>query len=59
MRFCLALLLAPLIFAEEISFRFAGLTLTPEPWNKEANFVKLAKFATAGAASRCSRGSGA
>ncbi len=45
MRFCLALLLAPLIFAEEISFRFAGLTLTPEPWNKEANFVKLAKFA--------------
>ena len=50
MRFCLALLVVPFIFAEEISFRFAGLTLTPEPWNKEANFVKLAKFARQAAA---------
>jgi predicted amidohydrolase len=50
MRFCLALLLTPLVFAQEISFRFAALTLTPEPWNKEANFVKLAKFARQAAA---------
>jgi len=50
MRFCLALLLTPVIFAGEISFRFAGLTLTPEPWNKEANFLKLSKFARQAAA---------
>ncbi len=50
MRFCLALLLASISLAEEISFQFAGLTLTPEPWNKEANLTKLAKFARQAAA---------
>ena len=50
MKLCLALLLTPVIFAGEISFRFAGLTLTPEPWNKEANFLKLSKFARQAAA---------
>jgi predicted amidohydrolase len=50
MRFCLALLLTPLAFAGEIAFQFAGLTLTPEPWDKEANFAKLRKFAREAAA---------
>lgn len=50
MRLCLALLLVPALFAGEISFRFAGLTLTPEPWDKEANFLKLSKFARQAAA---------
>ena len=50
MRFCLVLLLTSLAFGGEISFQFAGLTLTPEPWNKEANFAKLAKFARQAAA---------
>ena len=50
MRFCLALLLTPFVCAEEISFQFAGLTLTPEPWNKEANFSKLEKFTRQAAA---------
>ena len=50
MRFCLILLFTSFTFAEEISFQFAGLTLTPEPWNKEANFAKLAKFARQAAA---------
>ena len=50
MRFCVALLLTSFALAGEISFQFAGLTLTPEPWNKEANFSKLAKFARKAAA---------
>jgi predicted amidohydrolase len=50
MRCCLALLFTPLVFAGEIAFQFAGLTLTPEPWNKEANFAKLSKFAREAAA---------
>jgi predicted amidohydrolase len=50
MRLCAALLLTSFAFAGEISFQFAGLTLTPEPWNKEANFTKLAKFARQAAA---------
>lgn len=50
MRFCLILLFTSFTFAGEISFQFAGLTLTPEPWNKEANFAKLAKFARQAAA---------
>ena len=43
MHHCMALLLTSLAFGGEITFQFAGLTLTPEPWNKEANFAKLAK----------------
>ena len=50
MRRCLILFLASLAFAEEISFQFAGLTLTPDSWDKEAKFNKLAKFARQAAA---------
>lgn len=50
MRVCAIALLASFAFAEEISFQFAGLTLTPEPWNKEANFKKLEKFTRQAAA---------
>jgi predicted amidohydrolase len=50
MRLCSVLLIACLAFAEEISFQFAGLTLTPQSWDKEANFKKLAKFARQAAA---------
>jgi predicted amidohydrolase len=50
MLYLLVLLFTSLTFAGEISFRFAGLTLTPEPWNKEANFIKLEKFARQAAA---------
>lgn len=50
MRFCSALLFTSLAFAEEISFQLAGLTLTPEPWKKEANFAKLKKFSRQAAA---------
>ena len=50
MRLCLVLLVASLAFAEDISFQFAGLTLTPDSWDKEANFNKLTKFARQAAA---------
>jgi predicted amidohydrolase len=50
MRFSFVLLFTSIAFAGEISFQFAGLTLTPEPWNKEANFAKLAKFTRQAAA---------
>ena len=58
MRLCLILLFTSLTFAEEISFQFAGLTLTPEPWNKESNFAKLAKFARQAAARGARRSGG-
>jgi predicted amidohydrolase len=45
MRLYSALVLTSMAFAGEISFQIAGLTVTPEPWNKEANFAKLEKFA--------------
>jgi predicted amidohydrolase len=50
MRLSVALLIVSVAFAGEISFTFAGLTLTPEPWNKEANFVKLERYARQAAA---------
>jgi 5-aminopentanamidase len=31
--------------AAEVSFVFAGLSLTPEPWNKAANYAKLERYA--------------
>jgi predicted amidohydrolase len=46
----LALCAGPCRTADEISFTFAGLTLTPEPWNKEANFAKLERYARQAAA---------
>jgi len=36
---------AALASAGDTSFVFAGLSLTPEPWNKEANFTKLERYA--------------
>lgn len=50
MRVLLAILLTSFASGEEITFRFAGLTLTPEPWSKEANFAKLARYAREAAA---------
>jgi predicted amidohydrolase len=50
MSFRLVLLFASAAFAGDISFKFAGLTLTPEPWNKEANFAKLERYARQAAA---------
>jgi predicted amidohydrolase len=34
-----------LVRAGEVSFVFAGLSITPEPWNKTANLAKLERFA--------------
>jgi predicted amidohydrolase len=39
------LLAAGAAAAADVSFLFAGLSLTPEPWNKEANFAKLERYA--------------
>jgi predicted amidohydrolase len=50
MRFALVLLCASAALAGDVSFKFAGLTLTPEPWNKEANFAKLERYARQAAA---------
>jgi 5-aminopentanamidase len=41
---------AVLAGAGDHTFVFAGLSLTPEPWNKEANFTKLQKYARQAAA---------
>ncbi len=53
-RTVLALLLAGFARAGDITFVFAGLSLTPEPWNKEANFAKMERYARE-AASRGAR----
>jgi predicted amidohydrolase len=50
MMFRSLLLCTSLAFGGEISFQFAGLTLTPAPWDKEANFAKLEKFTRQAAA---------
>ncbi len=41
----LFLLWTPGAWPADISFVFAGLSLTPEAWNKEANFARLERFA--------------
>src|SRR5258707_7919963 len=46
----LILLWATSAWAADVSFVFAGLSLTPEPWNKEANFTKLERYARQAAA---------
>lgn len=46
----LTLLTTTVMLAEDSSFLFAGLTLTPEPWNKAANFSKLEQYARRAAA---------
>jgi hypothetical protein len=35
------LLSLPPLLAGDATFVFAGLSLTPEPWDKQANFAKL------------------
>ena len=40
-----ALLAASAGSAADASFLFAGLSLTPEPWNKQANLAKLERYA--------------
>ena len=51
MRFPALLLVAPLAFAgDPVSFTIAGLQMMPEPWNKEANFAKLERYARQAAA---------
>lgn len=44
------LFLASCAHAGDVSFVFAGLSLTPEPWNKEANFKKMERYARQAAA---------
>jgi predicted amidohydrolase len=36
--------------AGDVSFLFAGLSITPEPWKKEANFAKMERYARQAAA---------
>lgn len=45
MRLLISLIMASLLAAADSSFTIAALTLTPEPWDKEANFAKLAVYA--------------
>src|SRR6476660_1120133 len=45
MRLLIMLLAAACLEAAPISFTVAGLRVTPERWNKEANFAKLATYA--------------
>jgi predicted amidohydrolase len=44
------LVFSALAGAADAAFLFAGLSLTPEPWNKEANFAKLERYARQAAA---------
>jgi hypothetical protein len=44
-RVTLGFLLAAAALAEDGSFTLAGLSLTPQPWNKEANLAKLERYA--------------
>ena len=44
-RTAFTLLLAGCAWAGDVSFVFAGLSLTPEPWNKEANFARMERYA--------------
>lgn len=50
MRFLAAFLAVMPAIAGDHSFLFAGLSLTPEPWNKEANLAKLERYAREAAA---------
>jgi predicted amidohydrolase len=45
-----AILIAAAAFAADSSFVFAGLSLTPEPWDKEGNFRLLERYAREAAA---------
>ncbi len=50
LRIALSLLLASLAYAADLPFTIAGLSLMPEPWNKEANFAKMERYARQAAA---------
>ena len=50
MRLLILLLAAACLEAAPISFTVAGLRVTPERWNKEANFAKLVTYARQAAA---------
>ncbi len=51
MKLALALLCAGLAgAADPVSFTIAGLQMMPEPWNKEANYAKLERYARQAAA---------
>ena len=41
----LAFLTAACACGGDVSFVFAGLSLTPQPWDKQANFAKLERYA--------------
>ena len=45
LKIALGLLLAVLARAADVPFTLAGLSLMPEPWNKEANLAKLERYA--------------
>jgi predicted amidohydrolase len=40
----LCLLMTTTAFSQDLSLTIAGLSLTPEPWNKQANLAKLEKY---------------
>jgi predicted amidohydrolase len=44
------ILTATLAFGADATFDFAGLSLTPEPWDKEGNFRLLERYAREAAA---------
>ena len=50
MRLLAAALLAASAFAGDVSFTIAGLQITPQPWNKQANLEKLERYARRAAA---------
>jgi predicted amidohydrolase len=49
-KLALGFAVAAFAWAGDTSFTLAGLTLTPEPWNKEANVAKLERYAREAAA---------
>ena len=44
MKVALGLLMTTTAFSEDLSLTVAGLSLTPEQWNKQANLAKLEKY---------------
>jgi len=49
-RISVLLFIASLVHAGDVTFVFAGLSMTPEPWKKEANFAKMERYARQAAA---------
>src|SRR5688572_30464559 len=44
MKLVLGLLASTLAFGEDLPLTIAALSLSPEPWNKQANLTKLEKY---------------